>query len=289
MKLSLSSLLAALAFTALPGCAAQTIDAASHDSEESVGQAQDAIGLGDPPDGKNGKHGHCLWPAASLLFLHQMASNALNAGGNELPILSGVTGPCREELLDNAIECALTQEQILEDPGVSPMKKYTGRWGLAANWMYEPLDASGRRWVSACMAQRLNFYGAEVPILLEGGHPALLGAPQLESYYPFFESIAYGDLFTPTNAYIQVCSGDDLDKLCEGTGVTPEQWINLRICDETLGCGLIPMGKCSEVCEVTGTTHAFKSCLGDDKQYDDHTVQVWIEEPKECKLPGAGE
>jgi hypothetical protein len=73
---------------------------------------------------------------------------------------------------------------------------YRGWWGLAPSWLGGVLNTDGRRYVTACMVQQLNYYGAHVPILLEGNHPALAASVNYSAQYPLAESTVFGDLFS---------------------------------------------------------------------------------------------
>src|SRR5262249_42744830 len=150
-----------------------------------------------PPNGMNGTSPSCFWAHGTQRALRALGGGALDQGAGLLPDipLSQVSQSCRH-VLRSAVECALTPDQSVRDPVTDEV--YTGWWGLAPSWLGDVLNTEGRRYVTACMVQRLNFYGASVPILLEGPSPALAGGTAFASQFPIEESTVYGDLFSST-------------------------------------------------------------------------------------------
>jgi hypothetical protein len=169
--------------------------------------------------------------------------------------LTQVPGDCRE-VLRSAVECALTREQSVTDPVTGEL--YTGWWGLAPSWLGDVLNLDGRRYVTACMVQRLNFTGTTVPILLEGSHPAIAQNATFGPQYPIEESTAFGDLFSSTmplggllpafNAY--VCWENLLPSACGLLGLP--LLFEERLCDGVPLCGLTLIGPCSLSCVQNG-------------------------------------
>lgn len=268
----------AVAFAALTGCAMTAGDGAPQEDEQ-VGAAAQAIG-DVPPSGRNGKRGFCNWHLGTRNAHKILANQPLNAGGGNLPSVS-LLSTCRDEVLANVVECALAQNQWVKDPSTG--KFYQGHWGLAPSWYSMPLNPSGRRYVTACLVQRLNAFAAEVPILLEGASPPIQKNPAMELDFPFEESIAYGDLFTPpvsSSVVVNVCYNDNLDSACHANGTNAVDWLRLRICDSSPTCGLHIVGKCSSNCTVSGS--GYKICKRYDGSADDATIQVQLQLADAC-------
>ncbi|APR85166.1 Hypothetical protein A7982_10515 [Minicystis rosea] len=259
------------------GCAVPVSNGESDD--EPVGTAMQA-NKDIPPSGQNGKHGHCTWHIGSRQAYKTLGNQALNHGGGELPSVA-ILPECRDEVIANAVECALLPNQSVRDPITGHV--FHGWWGLAPSWYSTALNASGRSYVTACMVQRLNAFGATVPILLEGAWGTIQANTSFQAEFPFEESIAYGDLFTPpvTSTAVNVCYNDDLDSACHAVGTTAEDWLRLRICDSTPSCGLTVIGKCSQVC-IANASGGYPMCKRADGTYDDKTVEVRLELAHAC-------
>ncbi|MFL5350816.1 MAG: hypothetical protein ACJ8AT_39095 [Hyalangium sp.] len=206
-----------------------------------------------PPNGLNGTRPACFWAHGSQQALRTLGGAALDQGGGFLTSipLTQVSSDCRE-VLRSAVECALTRDQSVKDPVTGEL--YTGWWGLAPSWLGGVLNVDGRRYVTACMAQRLNYYGTHVPILLEGAHPAIAKNLTYGPEYPVEESTVFGDLFSSTvpllglqpafNVY--VCWESMLPQSCGPLGLP--LLFEKRICDDAPLCGLMTLGPCALNC-----------------------------------------
>ncbi|WNG25442.1 hypothetical protein F0U62_16550 [Cystobacter fuscus] len=209
-----------------------------------------------PPNGLNGTSPSCFWAHGTQHALRSMGSAALDQGAGDLPSvpLSLVSESCRH-VLRSAVECALTPEQSVRDPVTGAL--YTGWWGLAPSWLGDVLDTAGRRYVTACMVQRLNFYGASVPILFEGDHPSIRHSTTYAPQYPIEESTVFGDLFSSSTPLLGllpafnvfVCWESLLPQSC---GLLGLPLLGQRICDDAPLCGLLPVGPCALSCEGSG-------------------------------------
>jgi hypothetical protein len=210
-----------------------------------------------PPAGANGTRPSCFWADGSQQALRTLGGLALDQGGGFLENipLSQVSLDCRE-VLRSAVQCALTQDQAVRDPATGEL--YTGWWGLAPSWLGEALSVEGRRYVTACMVQRLNFSGTSVPILLEGPHSAIAQTTTLGEQYSIEESTVFGDLFSSTtpldggqpafNAY--VCWESLLPQSCGLLGLP--LLFEDRVCDGSPLCGLTLIGPCELACARNG-------------------------------------
>lgn len=234
------------------GCAAAASETADVDGneEEITGEAQQAIN--DPPKGPNHFCAPCFWQDDSQLALRTLGAGAIDLGGGLMPEVT-IDAAYRQQILQNVVECALDQGQSVTDPLTN--RSYTGHWGLATSWTTGALTASQRRWVTGCMAQRLNAFEKEVEILLEGRHAAIQRDAKYDAEMPWDESTVWGDLFSSTSTLagdtppfqLYACSDADLLATCTA-GVTPEDWLQYRICDSSPMCGLVTLGPCSAVC-----------------------------------------
>jgi hypothetical protein len=219
-----------------------------------------------PPNGANGKSPSCFWALGSQRALRTLGGAALDQGGGFLASipLSQVSQGCRE-VLRNAVECALTPAQSVRDPVTG--ETYTGWWGLAPSWLGSVLNTEGRRYVTACMVQRLNFTGTTVPILLEGPHPAIAQTATFGPEYPIAESTVFGDLFSSTNPLngllpafnVYVCWESVLPQACGALGLPV--LFEKRICDDVPLCGLMTIGPCNWLGVQNGPYWAFRSSL----------------------------
>jgi hypothetical protein len=206
-----------------------------------------------PPNGLNGTSPSCFWAHGTQQALRTLGGAALDTVAGALPIipLSQVSEPCRQ-VLRSAIECALTPEQSVTGPVTG--EQYTGWWRLAPTWLGNGLETQGRRYVTACMGQRLNYYGASVPILLEGRHPALARSTDYSPQYPLAESTVFGDLFSSTTPLlgvlpafnVYVCWESLLPQSCGLLGLP--LLFEKRICDDMPLCGVMTLGPCAASC-----------------------------------------
>ncbi len=210
-----------------------------------------------PPTGMNGTLPSCFWAPGTQQALRSLGGAALDQGAGSLANipLSQVDASCRH-VLRSAVECALTPDQSVRDPVTGEL--YTGWWGLAPSWLGSVLDTQGRRYVTGCMVQRLNYYGTSVPILLEGPHPAIAQNTTYGPLYPIQESTVFGDLFSSTTPLlgllpafnVYVCWESALPQSCGLLGLP--LLFEKRICDDAPLCGLVTLGPCALSCVENG-------------------------------------
>jgi hypothetical protein len=230
--------------------------------------AGQAVMSGDrpPPNGLNGTSPSCFWAHGTQQALRALGAAALDQGAGVLPSipLSQISESCRQ-VLRSAVECALTVNQTVSDPVTGEL--YTGWWGLAPSWLSGALNTDGRRYVTACMVQRLNYYGASVPILLEGAHPAIAESLTYSAQYPIEESTVFGDLFSsPTPLLgllpafqVYVCWESLLPQSCGVLGLP--LLFEERICDDAPLCGVMTLGPCALSCAQNGSSWKCKPDL----------------------------
>lgn len=279
------SLLAACVSLAPVGCAAtddEELTATDGEEDgEDIGSVAQATGdEDDPPTGNNHFLPICHWASDVQKAYRIMGSGALNRGDGFLPSMSISLG-CRHDALQNAVQCGLAQDQAVTDPvtGIT----YRGHWGLAPRWEGEALTASERRWVTGCMAQRLNAFGLPVTILLEGDTDVIHRHSALDSTYPWDESTVWGDLFSSTAPLggsdgapyqLYACTDGDLELACTGA-LTPEDSLDERVCDTSPHCGVVTLGPCSNpaVCTIGASTYPV--CTSDEGTFTE-TVHVQL-------------
>jgi len=173
----------------------------------------------------------------------------------------GDAGELSRTFVRYAVSCAFDSTQSFSFSwtdllGVVHGETYVGEVGLAPEWATGPLDASGQRWVSACLAARTNFYGITVTISMRGSHSAIKQSGILEKVtYPVQEGAFWGNLFAPT-PWVHAC---------EVTSNADHARLLLRDCavghvgaSGIEGCGMIDRrGACSVLCEPLDSTNLF--------------------------------
>jgi hypothetical protein len=248
------SLFIVSAMVVLVGCGTEEADA---ELGTSLATLDDGTEERPPPNGANGTLPSCFWAHGSQQALRVLGGAALDQGGGFLTSvpLGQVSADCRQ-VLRSAVQCALTPSQSVRDPVTGEL--YTGWWGLAPSWLGGALDVEGRRYVTACMVQRLNYYGMSVPILLEGPHPAIAQSTTYGPEYPIAESTVFGDLFSSQTPLlgilpafnVYVCWENLLPQACGLLGLP--LLFEERICDGTPLCGLTLLGPCDLSCAQNG-------------------------------------
>ena len=260
------SLFAACVSFAMIGCGAPGDEAL--DEDERLGTAEQALVAEDPPEGLNHFGARPFWAGDTQAAYRIMGAGPLNRKNGLLPDVT-IRMAYRVQVLRNAIECGLGQDQSVIDPetGVTLF----GHWGLARSWMDEALTTSQRRYVTACMAQRLNAHEMPIPILLKGRNEEIRTDSDLDLEYPFDESTAWGDLFSSAGPLdddddppfeLFVCSDSDLHDFCHTIPAVPDDRLRYRICDSSPYCGLNLRGPCSNPAVCTTSSTGYPVCDG---------------------------
>jgi hypothetical protein len=142
-----------------------------------------------------------------------LASKVLNEVALESTALTAIRDPgdagaLSRQLLRYIVGCALDTTQSFsfswtDDQLVVHAETYWGLLGLATNWRTEALSTVDEQWVSACVASRVNWYGATVIISSRASHAMLNSTGTAErSEYPMEEGAFWGNLFTdPPHLY----------------------------------------------------------------------------------------
>jgi hypothetical protein len=226
-------------------------------STSSSGSSSSSSGPGINPTAfeiGNGLLPTCFWSNGAQKTLRALATGPLADANGKMPQMPDILLTCYDTI-KYAVECALDDTQSVTNPHNNAV--YKGRVGLAPKWRSQALDSEGRRWVTACMVQRLNALGLVVPIVLEADRAPLYESKDADEKYPIEESTAFGDLFSSPDpitllspaftAY--VCSEDDVALAC----VDVAHLLQLRLCDNIgLLCGVKYIGKCSAECVANG-------------------------------------
>jgi hypothetical protein len=154
--------------------------------------------------------------AANRLSSNRLAANGLGTGDllstpdgrNVLSYVIGCALPAGETLVapqSGAPACSVDTDCPNDSGGLLPFPvcsqgqcvyEFPGNVGLAPQWADEPLDRSGKRWVSACLLARCNAHDVAVEISLRGENPALVLAAGEAQGFTVEEGAFYGDVFT---------------------------------------------------------------------------------------------
>ncbi|WP_272421831.1 hypothetical protein [Polyangium jinanense] len=258
---------------ALGGCTAE------------VGPEEDAVGVAEGEIVKtNALNVNAL--NVNALNVNALNVNALNVNALDPDSLSairnpGANGDLAREFVKYAVSCALNAGQTFEfswtdAQGVEHPEVYVGALGLSPDWHTGPLDLTGQRMVSACLAGLTNYYGTHVTISMRAPEvPLKVIDPAELTNYPNIEGAFWGNLWGDTS-YVHACYNADTiansrahSRDCAAGHLNPDNSI-----DE---CGLIDIvGPCSEVCEpVNGETGAYPSCIvhpGQDPTMTEHII-----------------
>ena len=197
--------------------------------------------------------------SVNALSVNALSVNALSVNGLQLD--QGSTNladtPEGRELLKYIARCALPAgiDLIAEVGGQT--YTFPGRLGLTPEWADQPLSASGRRWMTACLLAHTNYFGITVPISLRGENSALATSSDERATYPVPEAAFFGDLFADP-PYTASCIAP------HQSGDSP--YLDLRVCAEPDGdasmCGFGMAGYCgwSTVCALAGTDGHYRDC-----------------------------
>jgi hypothetical protein len=283
-----------IVFNAAAACTTALLMACSDESGSPFGPEETDVPLEpaagvreDPPAGKNGMLPACFWAHSTQGVLRTLGGAALNQGANSLPsiLLDQIDVPCRH-VLAYTVKCALQQGDSILDPVTGEL--YGGRWGLATGWKNAALNASGRRYVTACLVQTLNATGTAFPLALEGPHAAIAHSAVVDATFSLEENTAVGDLFSSTTLLdgllpafkVYACTEDLLPLGCNALGLP---LLGNRICDGALLCGFVSLGPCalSLSCAANGEYWKCKPNALGLGSYWTETVRARID-PDDC-------
>ena len=163
--------------------------------------------------------------------------------------------PTKREQLKYLVSCALAEGTNAYAKVDGKKYSFTGNMGLASNWLNKGLTFEEKRWVSACMLARTNFFGKTVQISMRVSEEMqtlsenLKATPEEIEEYSIFEGGFFGNLFSE-NPVAYTCLGnrtaeENIDPILQA-----------RVCTEETGiyntnklvsrCGFIITGQCSD-------------------------------------------
>ena len=216
--------------------------------------------------------------SANRLSANRLSANRLtvnlNATGNLLSTEEG------RELFSFVVSCALPSDIFLEATVGGTTFEFFGEIGLVPSWLFHPLTAEGKGWISACLFAHVSLGDVSVPISLRGPNRALAQTPD-ERDFTVEEGAFYGNLFTPLDQPIDWIA-------CRGEGQASGEFGGLtdRDCTEPdpanpglTKCGFNFAGDCGTfsaepTCEQFSETGQFyRRCHAgpiDDERHHDH-------------------
>jgi len=196
--------------------------------------------------------------AANRLAANKLAGATLSTASVDLQTMAATSDGL--ELLSYMFSCA-------EPPGVSLTVNgtvLTGGVGLAPDWTTRPLTASERKWVSACLLARVNYYGVSVQLSLRGEASALAISTEERTDFTLVEGAFWGDVFTGEEPQVMhACptafkasdpqmSTLPLRQCAVPSSTTPAQtW-----------CGFTAHATCESACSNQASSDKFWNCDG---------------------------
>jgi hypothetical protein len=211
-------------------------------------------------------------PSSGAVSLPLLAGSALDLGKLAPAALAAIqdpsaTGALSRRLLYYTVGCAFDPSQSfafswVDASNVTHDESYAGLLALETGWAGGPLGDTGQRWVSACLASRLNYF--RVQVALSSRAAVLASGPDEIADFPSEEGAFWGNVFTsPPTAYACDDTPDDansrsLQRVCAAGYVNAQ--------GTTVGCGILQrVGPCSAACApLTGDSGQYHpSCGGD--------------------------
>jgi hypothetical protein len=194
----------------------------------------------------------------------------------------------RYQLLRAMTHCSMEPHAIVQAPGFPGIK---GMFGVYPQWRVTRLEMSERAVLSACVAAKVNAFGAEVPIAFIGPD---VPQPISDPTFLYQEGAYYGDHFGK-EPRMMACSGKRQDG---GSYVIGK---NLRVCGEPNNkCHIAALGACAgtaNMCQAWDGDGASEHCLVATDgigNYFKSSLMVYLqvepkilsEDPMRCGLSG---
>jgi hypothetical protein len=198
----------------------------------------------------------------NALNLNACNLNALNLNALDVAALSpssiaalqdpGPSGDLARQLVRYAVNCALGSTQTFsfswtDTAGTQHEERYPGNLGLAPYWSRGALNTSDERWISACLASRVNWYGIPVTLSARAPGNALPVSDAERSTFTLQEGVFFGNLFTPTPTIYSCFNADHVEfsrarnRDCAAGHLNPD--------GSVVDCGIIQrLGPCSRWC-----------------------------------------
>jgi hypothetical protein len=262
-----------LAATFMTGCA---FDATLPQEAEALEEAESQLVVSNALN-PNALNPNALNPNA--LNPYALNPNALSLSALQLIQDPGSSGDLSRQLLKYTVSCALNSTQSFsfswtDTFGVVHPETYSGLLGLAADWATTRLSPSGAEWVSACLASRVNWYGATVTISSRGPVEQLSITAEERADYPHIEGAFFGNLFTSTPALYSCYNLTNVDNSrsqqrdCAAGHVNPDGSVS--------SCGILQiLGSCSDYCSSANPSRRYySSCFRTSDHVDSPTSTV---------------
>ena len=124
----------------------------------------------------------------------------------------GDAGALSRQLISYVVSCALTPSQSFsftwyDSSNFPHLELFTGLLGLAPGWATGAPELSSQRWVSACLASRVNWYGVPVMLSSRGAHSNLKTQDFERQVFTREEGAFFGNLFQ-ANPAVYACYND---------------------------------------------------------------------------------
>jgi hypothetical protein len=220
--------------------------------------------------------------ASNRLASNRLASNSLGAAAlTSTTLIDSADG---REVFSYIVKCALpTGKSVTLKDSLGTRYTFAGEVGLAPTWQTTTPTASERRWVTACLLARTNYYGVSVQLSMRGAHPALATTSSERSTYVVPEGAFYGDLFDPNGQTWFACGTNrwtstlavDAQRTCtiSEDGVT-------TMCGFTYAyfCGTYYDATHAKAC--TGSAAPWSSCDGEGVTYDE-VISIYLPDENE--------
>jgi hypothetical protein len=199
--------------------------------------------------------------ATNRLATNRLATNGLEDATTIADLKTMASDDGGRELLTYMVSCALPEGQSISVDTDSGTYTFDGLIGLTPDWVNAPLSVTDRRWLSACLLARVNYYGVTVHISMRGDSPALAITPEEGADYPLYEGAFWGDLFVDGPQDKNAC-------ISEYKATDPQVAdVPLRQCtvpsgDGTTWCDFTAAGTCEDVCSGRDGENGYTSCAG---------------------------
>jgi hypothetical protein len=150
--------------------------------------------------------------AQNRLAQNRLAQNRLATNRIELDesavadLLATADG---REVFGYIVGCAIPEGQTLVANHGGTTYEFEGSLGLAPDWVTQPLDHNGQRWVSSCLLARVNAAGVMVEVSLRGAHDALSTTPEELATWTLEEGAFWGNVFDTELIDWNACRGLD--------------------------------------------------------------------------------
>ncbi len=149
----------------------------------------------------------------NALNTNALNTNALLPSALASILDPGDAGVQSRQLLRYVVSCALKPGQSFrfvwyDTSNLPHVEVFAGLLGLAPGWAIGAVGLSSQRWVSACLASRVNWYGVPVMLSSRGAHPSLKQQDLIERLtFPSEEGAFFGNLFQ-ANPAVYACHND---------------------------------------------------------------------------------